>query len=240
MQIIQERLAKVTKLFHGSHEENGNGHVEACAMEAVAYIAGEPWSDHPECACPVIGAFMRTWNDSLPDAERTALILPLVPNLVGTRGSDDLANRRATMAADWLVRVHTPAWLRLAGLTEHADRLASLPEIIDFAKTPSLMPALEAARTAGAARRGDATAGDATAAAAADAARAAASVGTATAAAGEASWAAAWAASWAAAAAAARAGTDKELDATKKELQLSAVTLVERMIAEPDPIAKVA
>lgn len=32
-------------------------------------------------------------------------------------------------ATDWIVRVYTPAWLRLAGLTEQADRLEALPDV---------------------------------------------------------------------------------------------------------------
>ena len=142
--IIPDRLAQITRLDHGAHAPDREAGM--CAMEAVAYIAGEPWSDHPQCACPVISAFMRTWNDGLPDEERTALLLPLIPRLVGTRGSKALEARRATMAADWLVRVHTPAWLRLAGLTAQADALSGLPEITDFANTPSLRGPLEAAR----------------------------------------------------------------------------------------------
>lgn len=147
IQIIPARLAEITVLGRGAHPEGAGPAHGVCAMEAAAYIAGEPWSDHPQCVCPVIGAFMRAWNDALPDDERrTALLLPLIPQTIGTRGSDALANRRATMAADWLVRVHTPAWLRPAGLTAHADTLAGLPEITDFAATPALMPALKAAR----------------------------------------------------------------------------------------------
>ena len=73
------------------------------------------------------------------------LLLPLIPKLVGTRGSKALESRRATMAADWLVRMHTPAWLRLAGLTAQADALANFPEITDFAQTPSIMGPLTAA-----------------------------------------------------------------------------------------------
>ena len=96
MQIIAERLALVTKLYVGKHKPNS----EMCAMEAVAYVAGERWSDHPKCACPVIAAFIRVWNDNLPDDDRTVLLLPLVPKLVGTRGSQGLEKRRAIMAAD--------------------------------------------------------------------------------------------------------------------------------------------
>ncbi len=132
--IDADRLAAVSTLAAGAHNPDAGGAM--CAMEAAAYIAGEPWSDHPQCVCPVIGAFMRSWNDNLPDDRRTELLLPLIPATIGTRGSAELVNRRATMATDWLIRVHTPAWLRLAGLTAQADVLAALPEITDFAKTP--------------------------------------------------------------------------------------------------------
>ena len=88
IEIDQERLASVTALYSGSHDPDPDG--QMCAMEAVAFVAGEPWSDHPQCASPVLGAFMRAWNDGLPDAERTALLLPLVPRLVGTRASAEI------------------------------------------------------------------------------------------------------------------------------------------------------
>src|SRR5581483_6755125 len=211
--IDPKRLAKIKKLAHGAHTGISQG---ACAMEAVAYIAGEKFSDHPECASPVIAAFMRSWNDSLPDDERTALLLPLVPKLVGTRGSAALENRRATMAADWLVREHTPAWLRLAGLTEQADALSNLPQITDFANTPALKPALEAARRDANAARAAARA--AAGSAAGSAARAAAG-------------SAARAAARAAAGSAARAAAWDALKPTREKLQQSAVALVERMCA---------
>lgn len=55
-----------------------------CAMEAVAWLAGEPHSDQPQCACPVIGSFMRSWNDAIQtDEKRNALLKPLLPLLVG-------------------------------------------------------------------------------------------------------------------------------------------------------------
>lgn len=131
------------KLSSGSHTSIEQG---ACVMELVSFVANEPWSDAPECACPVICAFMQSWNDGLPDGERDALLRPLIPRLIGTRATPEIEQRRAVMAADWLIRSHAPAWLRLAGLTQQADALASLPEITDFLQCPSLMPALEAAR----------------------------------------------------------------------------------------------
>lgn len=166
-----ERLALVGPLQRGSHER----HEAMCLMESVAFVAGEPWSDHPQCACPVISAFLRGWNDALPDEERDALLRPLILRVVGTRRDAEVERRRALMAADWLVRVHTPAWLRLARLDKQADTLASLPEITDMAQCPSLRPALAAARDAAHAARAAArdAAGDAAAAVAWDAAGAA-------------------------------------------------------------------
>lgn len=142
-EILSDRLAAVTRLSNGSHDPTSG---EMCAMEAAAYIVGEPWSDHPKCVCPVIAAFMRSWNDNLSDDNRTRLLLPLIPTTIGTRGSKALEARRATMAADWYVRTFTPAWLRLAGLTARADALAGMPEVTSFARTPSIRSALEAAQ----------------------------------------------------------------------------------------------
>ncbi len=251
--IDQQRLAEITKLDKGSHDSISAG---VCAMEAAAYIAGEPWSDQPQCVCPVIAAFMRSWNDALPDIERTELLLPLITKTVGTRGSAELAERRSLMAADWLVRVNTPAWLRLAGLNTHADNLAALPEITDMAQVPSIRGPIEAARKDADAARGAAR--DAARGAARGAARDAAR-GAAWAAASDAAWTAACDAAWDAAGVAAwtaacdaagvaawtaacdaagvaawTAACDAASDALKPtthELQKSAVTLVERMCA---------
>ena len=142
--IDKERLKEVETrgLEGGAHSGFAEG---VCAMEAVAYITREPFSDHPQCVCPVIAAFMRSFNDGLPDDERHILI-PLLPKVIGTRGSDALAQRRSLMAADWLVRTHTVAWLRLAGLNDDADALAALPEITDTAQVPSILGPIEAAR----------------------------------------------------------------------------------------------
>ncbi len=198
--VNQDRLASVTALSSGAHSAP-NGEFMACVMEAAAFVAGEPWSDHPGCTRPVIGAFMRGWNDSLPsDEDRTRLLLPFVPAIVGTKGLAALEERRSLMAADWLVRVHTPAWLRLAGLKDQAATLEALPEITSLAQAPSLRGPLEAVCK-------DAAAAWAAARAATGAATGAA--------AGDAAGAAAWAA----------------LKDTVTELQQSALVLVERMIA---------
>ncbi|EQA96825.1 hypothetical protein [Sphingobium baderi] len=259
IQIDEKRLAQVMErgLSSGGHFSFEDG---VCAMEAAAYIAGEPHSDHPDCACPVITAFMISWNDSLNDEDRNRLILPLIVKTVGTRSTPEVEQRRAIMATDWLIRVHTPAWLRLAGLKGQADTLANLPEITGVEGFAPIRAPLEAIRkdaaaagaAAGAAARdaARAAAGAAAGAAARDAARAAARAAAwdaawaaardaawdaaraaAGAAARDAAWDAAGDAAWDAARAAARAAAGAALKPTVTELQASASDLIVRMCA---------
>lgn len=219
-------LATLPPLASGAHASIAEG---ACVMELVSYVAREPWSDHPQCTCPVIGVFLRSWNDALPDDEREALLRPLIPLVIGTRSTPAVEQRRATMAADWLIRDHTSAWLRLAGLTAHADALASLPEITDFAECPSLMPVLSAA--ARAAFWAAAEASEADWAAAVDATRDAHVAASDAAEAAHAAFAVFSAAAWDATRDAAWAAARGALNPTRSHLQQSALTLVHRMIA---------
>jgi hypothetical protein len=220
-------LASGWTLGKGSHPPNQDG--EACVMEAVAWVAGEPWSDEPQCASPVIGAFMRSWNDALDGEVRNRLLKPLIPQLVGTRASAAIEEKRNYMALDWLIRVFTPKWLDMVpSLHAHAKALRDLEGIADMAGAAAAGVKVRAA--------GDA-AGDAAGAAAWDAAWDAA---------GDAAWAAAWDAAgdaaWAAArdaardaagaaaGAAARAAARDALKPTTEWLQASALDLVQRMI----------
>jgi hypothetical protein len=114
-----------------------------CIMEATAYVAGEPHSDHPACVSPVIAAFARTWNDRTDEVGRDRLI-PLIPRLIGTV-DPALEQRRAFVAADAAVRVFAPAALRAAGLTAEADQLAGLGELVDEASAWSARSSAESA-----------------------------------------------------------------------------------------------
>src|SRR5690606_23822864 len=116
-----------------------------------------------------------------------------IPRLVDSRGTAEQEERRAWMAADWLVRVHAPAWLRFAGLTEQAALLEGLPEVTAVT-VPSIQAPLKAVRQATDAAWVAASAS--TGAAAGVAARVAASASTG-AAARDAAWAAARDAAWA-------------------------------------------
>ena len=146
--VLEARLPALEKysLKSGTHSSLRAG---ACALELVSYLAGEPWSDHPECVCPTLGSFFRSWNDGLPtDAERDRLLKPFLPRLIGTRGTPKLAEARGYLALDWLVRVHTPTWLDLRPeLRSHAQALRALEALRD---TPSVLAAARAAAWAAA------------------------------------------------------------------------------------------
>lgn len=113
-------------LAKGAHNSFEAG---ACVMEAVSYIAGEPWSDHPKCVSPVLGAYARSLNDRLDDSDRQ-ILKQYIPQLIGTAG-DGKDEARRWLASNWAIRVATPRWLEAAGMTEHAERLRALPPIVD-------------------------------------------------------------------------------------------------------------
>jgi hypothetical protein len=242
VEVLPDRLAQVMQrdLNSGGHNDFESGF---CVMEAVSYVAGEPWSDIPQCACPVIATFLRGWNDALPDDLRTDLLRGLIPRLVGTKSTPEVELKRSLLAADWLVRIHTPAWLRLAGLNAQAESLSGLPEITAMAQVPGINPAIEAVRRDAAAAwvAAGAAAGDAAWSAAGDASWVAAGAAAGDAAgdaawsaAGDAAWSAAgnaaWVAAWFAVGADAGADAKKKLAPTVAELQVSALGLIEKMM----------
>ena len=214
MTIIPERTnwLDTVHLSSGAHNASDN---KWCALEAVAYITGEPHSDHPSCVDPVIAAFGRAWNDGLPDEDRDRLLKPFLLRMVGTASTPEIQDRRAFMAADWAVRVFTPAWLRLASLHDDATALEALPEMLSVELCQAAMPVIAKAQKS------------------ADAARAAARAA-AWDAAGAAAWhaarAAAWDAAWDAARAAAWHAAGNALKQTVTDLQASASDLLDKMI----------
>ena len=59
-----------------------------CAMELASMLAGQHYSDRPSCVCPIICAFLRGYNDALPDDLRQRLLLRWASEAVGTRSRD--------------------------------------------------------------------------------------------------------------------------------------------------------
>ncbi len=73
-------------LSPGKHRNPRKG---ACFMEFASYLAGEKWSDHPECTHAALAELARAVNDHIGDEARQT-ILPLVPEVIGLEGEDPL------------------------------------------------------------------------------------------------------------------------------------------------------
>jgi hypothetical protein len=71
-------------LSAGAHRNPRRG---ACFMEFASYLAGERWSDRPECTDPVLAALARGVNDGVSDARRDELVHQ-IPRVIGLRGDD--------------------------------------------------------------------------------------------------------------------------------------------------------
>lgn len=85
------------RLSKGKHASPEKG---ACVMELASMLAGEPFSDHPISVCPVIGAFLRAYNDSIDDRRRQDLYA-YAARVVGSRSSGEVERIRAERLAAW-------------------------------------------------------------------------------------------------------------------------------------------
>ncbi len=189
------------KLAHGNHP---NPQAGTCFMEAVAWMAREPHSDRPKCACPVLGAYGIRVNDHMNDAERVALN-PLILKMLNTRSPAHVEARLAHLIQAGATRILAPI-LEARGWAEEGVLLRTLAP-----GTPrnAMLPTLRKVRDMTAKRRAAAAADAAADAAAAAYADAYAAAATATAA--DAAAAAATAAAAAAAAATAAAAASKRI-----------------------------
>lgn len=101
---------QTVKLSRGKHTRPEDG---ACVMELASMLAGEPFTDHPRSVCPVIGSFLRTYND-LVDDDRRQVLYPCASRAVGSRGSRDVVRARAEyldrLLAD--LRIRRRPWTR--------------------------------------------------------------------------------------------------------------------------------
>ncbi|MEN3357987.1 MAG: hypothetical protein V7637_1969 [Mycobacteriales bacterium] len=85
----------VPVLSRGKHRSPRRG---ACFMELASYLAGERWSDHPECTHPLLAALARHVNDCTSDANRPRLA-GLIPSVIGLTSDDPRLDARLTLRA---------------------------------------------------------------------------------------------------------------------------------------------
>jgi hypothetical protein len=89
---------QIIRLVAGPHGSPSEG---VCVMELASMLAGEPFSDHPACASPVLGAFLRTYNDLVHDRHRQSLYR-FAALVVGTRSNDEVEAARGKACAAWV------------------------------------------------------------------------------------------------------------------------------------------
>ena len=124
-------------LSRGKHRSPRSG---ACFMEMASVLAGEKWSDQPQCTHPLLAGLARLVNDSISDTGRRGLV-EHIPSVVGVQG-DGLGWEVSLVAAvvtfvvsrDWCLSAAT----LLAGMP--IGRLLSATEIaesIHFLASPA-------------------------------------------------------------------------------------------------------
>jgi hypothetical protein len=102
---------QTVRLQRGRHRSPADG---VCVVELASMLAGERFCDHPRSVCPVIAAFLRPYNDRLPDGDRSEL-LPYAAAVVGSRVGPLGRVRRALALIEWAtdeasLRLRATAW----------------------------------------------------------------------------------------------------------------------------------
>jgi hypothetical protein len=85
------------RLDPGAHRSPRDG---VCLMELASLMAKEKFSDRPRCACVVISAFLRDWNDRSGHAQRQHL-RPYAGRVIGSRSHRSVTHRRRDVCLIW-------------------------------------------------------------------------------------------------------------------------------------------
>ena len=125
------------RLSPGRHRSPRRG---ACFMEFASYLAGERWSDHPECTDPALAALARHVNDAVGDDARATLV-PDIPRVIGLRDERGLVGLTTALRAAAhalpvasMDRQHALA-LAILGLLPAAERSGAPRAAIDAARS---------------------------------------------------------------------------------------------------------
>ncbi len=102
---------QTVRLSRGAHSSPDRG---VCVMELASMLAGERFSDQPRSVSPVIGSFLRTYNDRVDDDRRQDLYA-YAARVVGTRAPRPVERARARLCIAWARRrgVRAPLVVRI-------------------------------------------------------------------------------------------------------------------------------
>lgn len=125
---------------------------QKCVMECVAFVMGEPHTDHPQCACPVVTRIAIHANDGFVPNDGGDLSRRIL-QLAGSNRGEAVTRERAYFLTDYTFRTLMPRVLREVvqdgpgGYGEIAGLFAALPAIVpatdlgDIASKLNAMPA---------------------------------------------------------------------------------------------------
>lgn len=88
---------QTVRLRRGSHRSPAEG---VCVMELASILAGEHFSDKPRAVSPVIGGFLRRYNDGVDDVRRQDLY-GYASAAVGTRAPREVEDARRRRCLEW-------------------------------------------------------------------------------------------------------------------------------------------
>jgi len=91
----QNSFDALPMLGRGKHRNPKRG---ACFMELASFLAGERWSDHPQCTHPLLAMLARAVNDLTSDEGRPRLA-PLIPLVIGLTSEDPRWDVRIALRA---------------------------------------------------------------------------------------------------------------------------------------------
>jgi hypothetical protein len=89
-------------------------------MELSSMLAGEPFTDHPVAVCPVIGALLRTYNDTIDD-ERRQDLYAYASMVVGTRADSRAERDRISAVLAWSAARRSGSLRRMPRLFRRHD-----------------------------------------------------------------------------------------------------------------------
>ena len=88
---------QTVRLARGRHDSPSHG---VCVMELASMLAGERFTDSPRSVCPVVAAFMRTYNDAIAGRVARELSRSGIGSHARALGlADELIAMRETAAA---------------------------------------------------------------------------------------------------------------------------------------------
>ena len=99
---------QTVRLKRGKHVSPEHG---VCVMELASMLAGERFSDHPRSVSPVIGAFLRAYND-LVDDDRRQDLYRFAADSVGTRAPRAIESARGAACREWVAGIVSPGFRR--------------------------------------------------------------------------------------------------------------------------------